>query len=140
MIKFPFWSDIWHSCLIDADWLDTASFYGRKQRKELKADFQKCLERVNECLAEKTGKSQTRLQKARNEIQFQVFEKKNRDAKIYLLNMPTGSGKTLASIKFALERAISHGKRESFISSPIIPLSTRPLQSLKNCLQGVQKY
>lgn len=99
------------SCLIDADWLDTASFYGRKQRKELKADFQKCLERVNECLAEKTGKSQTRLQKARNEIQFQVFEKKNRDAKIYLLNMPTGSGKTLASIKFALERAISHGKK-----------------------------
>src|SRR5699024_6409627 len=37
--------------------------------------------------------------------------KMQKNAEIYLLNMPTGSGKTLASVKIALERALLKGKK-----------------------------
>ena len=49
--KFAFFARYCFSCLTDADSLDTAEFCGGPQNRSLKADFEKCLERVNQHLA-----------------------------------------------------------------------------------------
>ena len=107
--KFAFLTRYCFSCLTDADSLDTAEFCGGPQPRSLKADFKKCLERVDRRLA--NFQCRTTLQKTRALLQKQVFDKAAAESEIYLMNMPTGSGKTLCSLKFALERAIRSGKK-----------------------------
>lgn len=97
------------SCLTDADSINTASFCNSAEDVEMKSDFKKCLEKINSKLS--SFECTTELQRARSQIQSQVFEKTKIDSEIYLINMPTGSGKTLCSMKFALERAIEKKMR-----------------------------
>ena len=107
--KFAFLTRYCFSCLTDADSIDTARFCGTLPERPLKADFNLCLKRIDNKLSGFT--CVTKLQKARANLQGQVFEKVNVSSEIYLMNMPTGSGKTLCSMKFALERAIRNHKR-----------------------------
>lgn len=111
--KFAFLTRYAFSCLVDADSTDTADFCREEERpRVLRADFQACLDRVNARLS--AFVCRTRLQKARSALQAQAFQRADRDAEIYLMNMPTGSGKTLASVKIALERALA-GKKKRII-------------------------
>lgn len=111
--KFAFLTRYAFSCLVDADSTDTADFCREEERpRALRSDFQACLDRVNARLS--AFVCRTNLQKARSALQAQAFRKADRDAEIYLLNMPTGSGKTLASVKIALERALA-GKKKRII-------------------------
>ena len=108
--KFAFFTRYAYSCLVDADSLDTALFCGEDPcLHPLKADFTACFHRVEKRLTSLSCTSA--LQKARSTLQEQAYREINRDAEIYLLNMPTGSGKTLCSIKCALMRAIKDGKK-----------------------------
>ena len=106
---FAFITRYCFSCLTDADSLDTAYFCKGRKNIPLKADFEQCRQKLDERF--KTFSAETSLQKARNFLQNQVYEKVNDTAEIYLMNMPTGSGKTLCSMKFALTRAILTGKK-----------------------------
>ena len=107
--KFSFITRYCFSCLTDADSIDAAIASGTMQEQKLKVDFKRCLEKVNKEL--QAFKCETDLQKARGELQKQVFDKISLKSEIYLMNMPTGSGKTLCSIKFALEKAIEENKK-----------------------------
>lgn len=107
--KFAFLTRYCFSCLTDADSIDTADFMTDSHSRELTADFIECLNLLNARYAKFSPV--TELQKARTDIQNQVFAKKDDNSNLYLINMPTGSGKTLCSIKFALERAIKSGKK-----------------------------
>lgn len=106
--KYAFITKYLFSCLTDADFLDTEKFYNNFNR-EIKSDFKKCLELINNAIDEKPSK--TKVQVSRRLLQNQAFSKIEKDAEIYLLNMPTGSGKTLCSMKYALERAIRKEKK-----------------------------
>lgn len=106
--KFAFWTKYCFSCLVDADSIDTANFTGTNYNERLLSKFSNCLVKVNEKL--NAFQPVTPLQKARSEIQRQVYDN-YKDADIYFMNMPTGSGKTLCSVKFALEKAISLQKK-----------------------------
>ena len=97
------------SCLVDADSIDTGTFCETRTEDTLKADFQRCLDKVNRQLD--AFVCETELQRARRRLQEQAFTKAEQDAEIYLMNMPTGSGKTLCSVKFALQRAIAKQKK-----------------------------
>lgn len=111
--KFAFLTRYAFSCLVDADSTDTADFCREEERpRALRSDFQACLDRVNARWS--AFVCRTNLQKARSALQAQAFRNADRDAEIYLLNMPTGSGKTLASVKIALERALA-GKKKRII-------------------------
>lgn len=107
--KFAFLTRYCFSCLTDADSNDTAEFCNGTKDQELKSNFKKCLEKINNRLS--SFSCTTELQKSRSIIQQQVYNKTTVDSEIYLMNMPTGSGKTLCSMKFALERAIKTNKR-----------------------------
>lgn len=107
--KISFLTRYCFSCLVDADSIDTGMFCGTKTDDVLQAEFQKCLERVNKHINKFV--CETQLQKARRRLQEQAFAKSNKDAEIYLMNMPTGSGKTICSVKFALQRAMLKDKK-----------------------------
>lgn len=107
--QFAFWTRYAFSCLVDADWLDTAAFCGEKPQRNLRADFEKALSLVKKKLDGFVCR--TDLQKSRSLIQKQAFQSVDRQAEIFLMNMPTGSGKTLCSVRFALERAVRTGKK-----------------------------
>lgn len=129
--KFAFITRYCFSCLTDADSNDTARFCNGSENRELTADFTKCLEAVNAKL--NSFNCETELQKARALIQQQVYDKTDKDAEIYLMNMPTGSGKTLCSMKFALERAIRTEKRRIIYIIPynsIIDQTARQFEEL----------
>lgn len=107
--KFAFITRYCFSCLVDADSIDTGMFCGTMIEERPQADFAECLKRVNKRLS--SFKSVTELQKTRNKLQQQTFDKVDESAEIFLMNMPTGSGKTLCSIKFALEKAVRENKK-----------------------------
>lgn len=107
--KYAFIVRYLFSCLTDADTIDTANFCNGVEYKNLSSNFEGCLKKLNQKFNE--FNPITELQKARSQIQKQVYEKIDKDSKIYLMNMPTGSGKTLCSVKFALERAIRTNKK-----------------------------
>lgn len=117
--KFAFLTRYCFSCLTDADSIDTASFCNGEIIRPMEADFEACLKKVDGRLS--SFVCTTSLQRTRNLLQQQVFEKVGIDAEIYLMNMPTGSGKTLCSVKFALERAI-RGKKKRIIY--VIPFNS----------------
>ncbi len=107
--KFDFVVRYCFSCLTDADSLDTEEFCSGEKRQKLQSDFVEALNSVDRQFSE--FKPITALQKARSQLQAQVYEKVTDNTNIYFMNMPTGSGKTLCSLKFALTRAISTGKK-----------------------------
>lgn len=105
------------SCLGDADILDTEEFMDGYPVRVPSSDFPACLDKINaelgrfECVTE--------LQKARERLQAQAFEKAGQEkGGIYFLNMPTGSGKTLCALKFALERIVQGKCRKLIYIAP----------------------
>lgn len=107
--KFAFLTRYIFSCLTDADSLNSEYFEIQKERQTVKSDFIEALNILNNVLS--NFKCETKLQKTRNLLQKQVFDKVNEKSDIYLMNMPTGSGKTLCSLKFALEKAVKYNKK-----------------------------
>lgn len=106
--RFAFFTRYIYSCLTDADFIDTESFFNPGTERGISGDFKKALDIVDQKLS--GFKAKTSLQKARKDLQEQAYRNSG-DAQISLLNMPTGSGKTLCSIKLALERAVKRGKK-----------------------------
>ena len=107
--KYAFFTRYCFSCLVEADTVDTIRATGGSIPDKLKSDFIECLRKLDKRLCSFTPVSG--LQKARANLQKQAFANINKDAHIYLMNMPTGSGKTLASMKCALQRAIKGNKK-----------------------------
>lgn len=112
--KFAFLVRYCFSCLTDADSLDTRAACEEKEPEKLRWDFDRCLQDLEKKFS--GFQQETELQKARQRLQEQVFKRIDRDADIFLLNMPTGSGKTLTAAKCALElMKASEGKLKRII-------------------------
>lgn len=110
---FAFLTRYLYSCLTDADFLDTEHFYSPDIERGMSGDFAKALDKVCEKLD--GFKPDTDIKKARNVLQEQVYKNIVQKSDIYTLDMPTGSGKTLCSIKVALQKAVSEGKKKNNI-------------------------
>lgn len=96
------------SCLTDADFIDTERFCSPDTDRNVKGDFAKALEKVDGELAK--FKCDTAVRTARKSLQEQAFSACQYGG-IHIMNMPTGSGKTLCSIRLALQKAVSEGKK-----------------------------
>ena len=96
------------SCLTDADFIDTERFCSPDTDRSVKGDFAKALEKVDGELAK--FKCDTAVRTARKSLQEQAFSACQYGG-IHIMNMPTGSGKTLCSIRLALQKAVSEGKK-----------------------------
>lgn len=128
--KFSFLVRYCFSCLTDADSNDTADFCNGIRNRSLKSNFENCLKKLDDKFA--SFVCTTDLQKARSQIQKQVYDKTDLNSEIYLMNMPTGSGKTLCSMKFALERAIKTNKKRIIYIIPYNSIIDQTVELFEN--------
>ena len=119
---YSFLTRYMYSCLTDADFLDTENFFAPETDRELKGDFKAAYQKVCNTLNGCKRNATTKLQKARNGLQEQVYECMDKPAQIYFVDMPTGSGKTLCSIKSALKKAIQLGKKRIIYVIPYVSI------------------
>ena len=104
------------SCLVDADFVATESFYseaiGAPLERGNHTELTVLRERLVAFMAEKRATApRTPLNALRNEILDHAITKAALKPGLFSLTVPTGGGKTLASLSFALEHAVRHGLR-----------------------------
>lgn len=112
------------SCLVDADFKDTESFYNRienravdRQWPELAGILPDLLDRYDAHMT-RFGKPAVELNALRADILAHVRGRASEAPGLYTLTVPTGGGKTLASLGFALDHARAHGHRRIICAIP----------------------
>lgn len=111
------WIRMLFSCLVDADFLDTESYMQNEEK--VRGDYlsiEKLKERFDKYMSQK--KSDSDLNRKRNEILNQCRQKAKREPGFFSLTVPTGGGKTLSSMAFALEHAIKYNKKRIIVAIP----------------------
>ncbi len=67
-------------------------------------------------------KADSEINRARAEISEICYEKGGEKGSLYRLNVPTGGGKTIASLRFALNRAATSGKKRIIYVMPLLAI------------------
>jgi CRISPR-associated endonuclease/helicase Cas3 len=116
------WIRMLYSCLVDADFLDTEQFMNPEQSayRPSQIDLASLKERFDSYMtAKEAGVPDTPVNRARKGILMQCREKGiSLEPGMFSLTVPTGGGKTLASMAFALEHALTHGKKRVIFAIP----------------------
>ncbi|MCI8598482.1 MAG: CRISPR-associated helicase Cas3' [Lachnospiraceae bacterium] len=127
------------SLLIDADWVDTASFmqgnenlYHIRSQEELQTIWQTSQENLENYL--KKLKKESRLDGYRSEISDACREAGERESRLYRLTVPTGAGKTLSSLRFALAQAVKYKKRHIIYVAPFNSILEQNTDEIRNAL------
>lgn len=118
---FSLWVRMLFSCLVDADFLDTESFFdsGLATRRQGFPNLDDMLTTFNAYMHEKsTSASATHVNTIRADILNQCREKAKMPPGFFSLDVPTGGGKTLSSLAFALEHAKKYQKKRIIYAIP----------------------
>lgn len=111
------------SCLVDADFRDTESFYAGLNGKRPDRDWPALADLLPEWRdafdAHMAGFRQNgRINRLRAEILIHVRQAAAMVPGLFTLTVPTGGGKTLASLGFALDHAARYGHRRIIFAIP----------------------
>jgi CRISPR-associated endonuclease/helicase Cas3 len=114
------------SCLVDADYRDTESFYAKIETRQIDRRWPKLGERIDTLLAAfdahmadiHTNARDTPINALRRDILTHVRAKAALPPGLFTLTVPTGGGKTLASLGFALDHAKHHGLERIIYAIP----------------------
>lgn len=124
--ELAFWTRMMFSCLVDADFLNTETFYNKTPLSYNQIDFSDLLSKLQ--LRMNQFSIDTPINKLRNHFRKQILKHIKKEQEIYFLNLPTGAGKTLLSMEFALYRAI-YGNKKKIIY--VIPFTSIIEQNAK---------
>ncbi len=133
---FALWLRMLFSALVDADFLDTEAFYDPNKTElrghypdilTLKKAFDDHMERLTQNAADTT------VNKLRAKILADCRKTGCQQPGVFSLTVPTGGGKTLSSMAFALEHAITHGKRRIIYAIPY----TSIIEQTANIFRGI---
>lgn len=102
------WTRMLYSCLVDADYLDTAAFMSPSQQADVYDSLPTLFARLQDHI-EPWFPPKTELNRYRCEVLHSCMEAAKLPRGIYSLTVPTGGGKTVASLAFALKHAIENG-------------------------------
>lgn len=118
LIRFVF------SSLVDADYLDTATYFNDSPIIKYDIDFEKFQKYLNNKIdrLQKSSDSSV-LNTLRRRLQEESLLKGRQEGSFYILRAPTGMGKTLASLNFALEHARKFNKSRIITALPLINLT-----------------
>ncbi len=103
------WIRMLYSCLVDADFLDTETFFEPKKTKSRKGYplLVELLPLFESYMSDKQAKADdTSVNKQRAAILRQCIARSAHKPAIFTLTVPTGGGKTLSSMAFALNHAL----------------------------------
>lgn len=129
--KYAFFTRYLFSCLTDSDFLDTERFCSPGTDRSIHGDFDAVSAAVDEKIA--GFKHETALQSARKRLQKQAYSNSRTNSNISILNMPTGSGKTLCSLKIALDKLKTSGKKRIIY---VIPY-TSIIEQTAECFEDI---
>lgn len=115
---FALWVRMLFSCLVDADFLDTEAFMDGERAAARGAfpDLATMRGAYDAHMARFTA--DTPVRRLRADILRQCRAKAALPPGLFSLTVPTGGGKTLASLGFALDHALTHGKRRIIYAIP----------------------
>lgn len=108
------WIRMLFSCLVDADFLDTETFFAPEKAAIRSAylPLHELLALFDDFMEDKLKSApDTEVNKARAGVLGQCIRKSSSSPGIFTLTVPTGGGKTLSSMAFALRHAVQYGKR-----------------------------
>lgn len=124
--SFDVWTRFLFSCLVDADYLATESFYSPGVRETALTGFddlsvlrQRLDDSIDALVAglpDERRASTVNLRRA--EVLAACRAKAEMPPGIFSLTVPTGGGKTLAAMSFALRHAERHGLRRVIVAIP----------------------
>jgi CRISPR-associated endonuclease/helicase Cas3 len=109
------------SALVDADFLDTETFYAGGTNRDLgvQPGLDELTARLDEFVDRKAAAStETAMNGMRARVLAACRSKAALDPGTFTLTVPTGGGKTLASLVFALHHAVRHGLRRVIVVIP----------------------
>lgn len=116
------------SCLVDADYSTTSSFYDGSDYRDFRRPKilqpEECLRKLQQYRKSRGyGCDDTGMNRLRNRVYQQCKEAgQNLSPGFYTLTAPTGSGKTHALIEFALEQSKRNGQRRIFVVLPYLSI------------------
>lgn len=103
------------SRLVDADWRDTASFYGNHATYTF-SDLSMLSGKLDDVLTK--FEPSTPIDHIRNKILQDCNDAASKPCGWFSLSVPTGGGKTLSGMSFALKHAIRHNKKRVIVVIP----------------------
>lgn len=116
---FALWLRMLFSCLVDADFLDTETFFSpaKSQHRLQPAKLEQFLPLLNRYLDSKTN-ADTLVNRERAAVLAACRAGAKQAPGFFTLTVPTGGGKTLSSLAFALEHVLKHGKQRIIFAIP----------------------
>jgi len=132
---FALWVRMLFSALVDADFLDTESFYDQEKSEsrggycslsELKVMFDAHMHAVTADAAD------SKVNQLRAEVLADCRCAGLQDGGIFSLTVPTGGGKTLSSMAFALEHAAKYGKPRIIYAIPYTSIIEQTANIFRN--------
>ncbi len=122
------------SCLVDADYLDTEEFMdpARSEERQGYPTLSELKARFDSFMAMKISQStKSPINLKREEVLDLCREKSSLPPGFFSLTVPTGGGKTLSSMAFALEHALSQGKKRVIMAIPFTSIIEQTAKVLK---------
>ncbi len=130
------------SCLVDADFLDTESFYAQAEGNEVErgsrigiAELQQALTRHLEAVAR--GARLSLVNTERQRILAHVRAQAPQPPGLFSLTVPTGGGKTLTSLAFGLDHASLHRLRRVIYVIPFTSIVEQNARVFREALGGL---
>jgi len=129
------WMRMLFSCLVDADYLDTESFFSPAQSEKRNyynkmPELHSAFMRHMESLIDKAAP--TVINSIRKEIFLQCKKAASEKNALFSLTVPTGGGKTLSSMAFALEHARTFGKKRIIYVIPYTSIIEQTAEIFRN--------
>lgn len=139
-IDIDFASRIVLSCLVDADWEDTANFYRSLEGLPTEApspplEPQKLLERLLHHIKRRSAICpDATIRDIRNEVLQHCLAAATAMPGVYSLTVPTGGGKTLSSLAFALKHSQHYQLRRIVYVAPYLSIIDQNTQVIREAL------
>jgi CRISPR-associated endonuclease/helicase Cas3 len=133
-----FWLRMLFSCVVDADFLDTESFFEPEKTRN-RGGYPSLAELVppfNDYMRRKQAESaDTPVNRIRTNILGQCVAKARQLPGIFSLTVPTGGGKTLSSLAFALNHAVLNDQRRIIYVIPYTSIIEQTADQFKRVWQ-----
>lgn len=125
-----------YSCLVDADYLDTAAFMDGTLPRGGYEPIASLLDKLDQYIAP-WWNPQNELNRKRCDILRSCLNAgENFPNGLYTLTVPTGGGKTVSSLAFALRHAATHGKKRVIYVIPYTSIIDQTAEVFENILEA----